>query len=230
MPDVHKGSLETYKLIADAYIHSQFPYSLTDVWHRMGFLGPFGHYVLSSMEGHILEIGAGESSVYLAQLARIFGRKIIHCDLQGSVLLNALTVKGYFCEDTAVLTCGQKPFDTEHKSLLYIGPSDNLFQDILLPPLALAFIDGDHSYEQVKKDFYNVLPYVVDNGFILLHDTYPRNEEWTTATTCGTVYKLRQELEMDTTLDCITLVRGTAMDFGLTIVRKKPKNLPYYRA
>jgi hypothetical protein len=39
-----------------------------------------------------------------------------------------------------------------------------------------VFIDGDHSKEQVLKDFINVKDMVVVDGFIILHDTYPYDE------------------------------------------------------
>ena len=34
----------------------------------------------------------------------------------------------------------------------------------------ILFIDGDHSYEGVKKDFINWEPHVVKGGYILMHD------------------------------------------------------------
>ena len=37
----------------------------------------------------------------------------------------------------------------------------------------MVFIDADHSHEQSLKDFLNVAPYVIDDGFIFFHDTYP---------------------------------------------------------
>jgi cephalosporin hydroxylase len=40
----------------------------------------------------------------------------------------------------------------------------------------LVFIDGDHSKEQVLKDFINVKNMVVDDSFVILHDTYPCDE------------------------------------------------------
>lgn len=40
----------------------------------------------------------------------------------------------------------------------------------------LVFIDGDHSKEQVLKDFINVKDMIIDDGFIILHDTYPCDE------------------------------------------------------
>jgi hypothetical protein len=43
----------------------------------------------------------------------------------------------------------------------------------------LVFIDGDHSKEQVLKDFINVKDMVIDDGFIILHDTYPCDKRMT---------------------------------------------------
>lgn len=40
----------------------------------------------------------------------------------------------------------------------------------------LVFIDGDHSKDQVLKDFQNVEKMVIDDGFVILHDTYPCDE------------------------------------------------------
>lgn len=34
-----------------------------------------------------------------------------------------------------------------------------------------AFIDGDHSYEGVKNDFFNIYPFLSPNGSIAFHDT-----------------------------------------------------------
>jgi hypothetical protein len=38
-------------------------------------------------------------------------------------------------------------------------------------PIAFAYIDGYHSFEQSKKDFENVAEYLVPNGFILFDDS-----------------------------------------------------------
>jgi len=37
------------------------------------------------------------------------------------------------------------------------------------------FIDGDHSYQGVKKDFENYLPFVSSNGLIAFHDIVPND-------------------------------------------------------
>lgn len=35
----------------------------------------------------------------------------------------------------------------------------------------VIFLDGDHSYNGVKDDFYETLPLLKDNGFIIFHDS-----------------------------------------------------------
>lgn len=40
-----------------------------------------------------------------------------------------------------------------------------------LPPVDLAFIDGNHSYEHVRHDFGATLRHARKNSYILLHDT-----------------------------------------------------------
>lgn len=37
-------------------------------------------------------------------------------------------------------------------------------------PISFLFIDGDHSYEQVRKDFFNWEKFVLENGCIAMHD------------------------------------------------------------
>jgi len=209
---VHKGSQETFDYIAK-WIHPDFFHSVNDRWDRMGFLGMFGDYVLSCTGGDILEIGCGESSIYLSHLAKKYSRKIYHCDIAPDKILNPLTVDGYMNKD---------------RGIFHMEPSDGLFIKYPNMSIALGFIDGDHNYIQAKKDFDNLMLCMVDNGYICLHDTYPPSEEYIDENHCGDVYKLRQEIEKDARYDCITLTRGTAMGVGLTIVRKKPKELKYY--
>lgn len=42
-------------------------------------------------------------------------------------------------------------------------------------PIGLLWVDGDHSYENVKFDLYNWEPYVVVGGVIAFHDTFSWN-------------------------------------------------------
>lgn len=40
-----------------------------------------------------------------------------------------------------------------------------------LPEIDVAFIDGNHSYEDVKRDFMNILRHSCKNTYVFLHDT-----------------------------------------------------------
>lgn len=227
MVEVHQESQETYDFIAD-WIDPNFFYSKKDVWHRFGMLGVFGDYVLSCTNGDIAEIGVGESSIYLAELGRKYGRINYHCDISPGKIVNPMTVKGYLPDSAMFAKEEDGLFDPEGYHVLFVGESDNFFKNVKMPPIALAFIDGDHIYDQVKKDFENMAKLVVENGYIILHDTYPPSEDYLREERCGTVYKLRQEIELDRNYDCITLPVGCAIGVGLTIVRKKPAKRTFY--
>jgi hypothetical protein len=45
------------------------------------------------------------------------------------------------------------------------------YQDLVLPPIDIAFIDGSHAYKDVKYDFLKVLEQSHKNTYIFLHDT-----------------------------------------------------------
>ncbi len=223
----HKGSQETKEFLTD-FVDPNFFFSKKDVWHRMGILGVFGDYVLSCTQGDIMEIGCGESSIYLSHLARKYNRCIGHCDIAPDKIINPLTVPGY------MLLEAYHPDPTVRyffigMSEFYMGPSDEYFDKYASETLALSFIDGDHVYHQAKKDYENCLLRTVDNGYVLLHDTYPPTEEYLCPDSkCGDVYRLRQEIEKDDRVDAITLPIGTALGVGITICRKKPAKRAYY--
>jgi len=199
---IHPGALDTYNSLTKE----------TSGWNRMRIVYTLADYALTFSKGAILEIGCGESSVFLGLLSNKYNRPAYFCDFQQSVTTNAKTVPGYFGNYATV----------------YTGKSDDFFKDVKIPELAVVFIDGEHTYEQAWKDFYNVLRLIDTNGLILLHDTLPLSDEFLDLNRCGTVYQLRQELEKDKRFDVFTFPHS-AMDVGLTMVRRKPDNLKYYQ-
>ena len=194
-------------------ILEKFPFNVDYSWARWKLLNVLSDFTLFYVEGDIVEIGIGESSASFTSLSKKYNIKVYHCDISGERVRNHTEAGIYF--------------DLTRNSV-FLGPSDDFFKEINLPPIALGFIDGNHMYEQVKKDFENLFSYVVDHGVIFLHDTYPKGENGIDALNCGTSYILRQELEKDSRVDCFTFVRS-ARNVGLTMVRKKPKDLPFYR-
>lgn len=227
---IHRESQETKDFIAD-FIAPDFFFSKNDSWHRMGMMGVFSDFVLHCTPGAVAEVGVGESSIYLSRVAKKYGRTIFHCDMAPDKILNPLTAAGYLTEEGEDLreTPGGAPkYFTRGNSHFFSCSSDEFFAAIK-EPLAFTFIDGDHNFEQAKKDFVNALMRTVDNGYILLHDTYPPDEEMTHEARCGDVYKLRQWIAGLREVDAITLPRGCCMGVGVTICRKRPAKSPYYQ-
>lgn len=203
----HPGSRELYDRVA-SWHPGPLLFSKEFGWERWGLLGVLSDYVLSFVKGNIVEIGVCETSIFLSHLAEKYNRKVYHCDIQSSVIENCKTVPGYFGKN----------------SQTFCLSSDDFFRSkVVEPPVALAFIDGDHTHEQVRKDFINALTLLDPEGYIFLHDTLPPDKSWTCESRCGTVYKLRKELERDQDFDIFTFP-NSAWGVGLSIVRKRRKN------
>ena len=174
-------------------------------WDRWGLLGVLSDCVLNFVDGNILEIGCGESSVYFSRLAEKYNRRCFHVEYSKSGVENMKNTTGYFGKNSIVYNC----------------KSDKFFQDASTNmKFALAFIDGDHLYQPVQRDFWNASTHLVPGGFIFLHDTYPPDKSWTVEHKCGTVFKLRQDLENLEEWEVFTFP-FTAFNVGLTMVRKK---------
>lgn len=208
---VHPPSLGTYQGVAN-WVSPDFFFSKNIGWENTGIVGVVADFALCFLKGDILEIGCGVSSIYLSALSKKYNRKLYLCDIESGKIINPLSVKGYISEDADFFIC----------------PSDDMFAKNTLSPLAFAFIDGDHTYEQAKKDFWNVEKLLVDDGYILMHDTYPPSEDYVDFNCCGNVYKFRQEIEKDPRFDVLTL-RGRDSYVASTLIRKKSKNRPYYQ-
>ena len=226
----HQESQETVDFICK-FDNSSLPYSVNDGWGRFGMLGVLGDMIIQSLpDTHIVEIGTGESSIYLTQVAKKYGRKIFYCDEARGKITNPLTIPGYLHPNTVLVTGSPNYSEYEHyRGVAYVGQSDDFFRNIKLPPIGLAFIDGEHHYEYVKRDFENIFERLVPDGYIFLHDCYPHSENLVLNDYCADSYKMRQELEHDSRVDCFTFTKLVAVNVGFTMVRKKPLNRPYYQ-
>ena len=82
----------------------------------------------------------------------------------------------------------------------------------------LLFIDADHSYSQVKNDFFGLIKWVpFFKGIVLLHDTYPL-KELAVPNRAGDAWKFAKELHRNyPNFEIVTLPGPTC---GLSIVRK----------
>jgi len=85
------------------------------------------------------------------------------------------------CAETKVIGIDPAPQIEDElaaKISLYRQTSDDFFaqnnlHDLLGGPLALAFIDGLHIFEQVLRDFINLEKYSDPDSLILIHDCLP---------------------------------------------------------
>ena len=117
-----------------------------------------------------------------------------------------------------------KPFGPIANVLAFVESTDTFIRVNLKTTFDMVFIDADHSYEAVKRDFWGVFTHVKNDGIILLHDTYPESESYTSTGYCGDSYKFAQELhEHKDILESMTLPYSP----GLTIVRKRTKQIPW---
>lgn len=189
--------------------YNDFPLFVNYSWNKWRFFAVLSDFILFHTKGDIVEIGIGITSTFFTVLSKKYKRKIYHCDTD-KVKVEQYLLKNIDCNS------------------VFLGFSDDFFKKVKLTPIALGFIDGDHMYEQAKRDFDNLFPYVVDDGFIFIHDTYPPTEDQLAKQACGTSYLLRQKLEKDSRVDCFTFTKS-AFNVGLTMARKKSKDLPFYQ-
>lgn len=188
--------------------YSAFPLPADHDWGKWRLLEMLSDFVLFYVKGDIVEIGIGETTSNFTALSLKFNRIVYHCDI------SSMRIDEY-----------EESFNRERNSVS-VCSSDDFFRDVKLSSIALGFIDGAHMYDQVKKDFENLFMRIVDDGYIFIHDTYPLNAELTKDDACSTSYILRQELEKDNRVDCFTFPESS-YGVGLTMVRKKPKNLSF---
>jgi hypothetical protein len=100
----------------------------------------------------------------------------------------------------------------------YKSTTDDFFQNFI-EKVDIVFIDADHRFEQVKRDFENSLKCLNEHGIIFLHDTDPYEEKYIDPYYCGDSYKMHEWLdETHPELDHITLPVGVA---GITIITRK---------
>ena len=92
--------------------------------------------------------------------------------------------------------------------------------DILLrnPNLHENVIDGSHSHEQSLRDFLNVKDRVIEDGFILMHDSYPFDLGWTSIELCGEVFKTMEYIKKNFYRDFEILT--LPIHPGLSLIKK----------
>lgn len=146
---------------------------------------------LESRNGVIVEIGSwkGKSTILLASGSmKVGGEKVFAIDPH-----KPLAEEGYV-EDT------EAEF---RKNIMAAGVQDHVVPMVMTSeeaakgwskPIRLLWIDGDHRYEQVKRDFLLWSPHVVEGGIIAMHDTIrkkgPKRVLWEDIFRCNRFQKI----------------------------------------
>jgi len=109
----------------------------------------------------------------------------------------------------------------------YNMTSDDFFKNNVVNTYDIVFIDGLHLEEQVDKDIQNALNILNDGGFIVIHDSNPRDEnmgteKWLVAEWNGTVWK--SVVKQNLTNNCVD-VCTVDTDYGCAILTKRKNEL-----
>jgi hypothetical protein len=129
---------------------------------------------------HVLVIGSGYgfSVVCLALALKDNGKgHLSFVDPSYSILANGpfKTVGGTAqWSDPQQVTAHFARFGVERWVTHYRLRSEDFFaryEELRLPSVEIAFVDGNHSYRDVKSDFVSTLRRAHKNSYILLHDT-----------------------------------------------------------
>lgn len=98
------------------------------------------------------------------------------------------------------------------------------------PFIDMLFIDADHRYKAVARDFDNLSPFVVPTtGLILMHDTCPVHECLMVDGYCSDAWKFAVDLRTKRKYKDFEVVTLPGPYFGLTIVRKVGEDDPCRR-
>ena len=169
--------------------------------------------ILHFNPGSIVEIGMGESTTVFAPHAKAANVDLVSCDIKMGGMFNVFDA----------------PLFPRHEC--YIGKSEDFITEFdlkygVIP--SIIFIDGEHTYESIKREVSFFLPRLKHGGVIFMHDAYPRYERYIKVDKYGRkpgdVYKMRQELERDPDVDVFTWPYS-AMNTGLTMVMKHEVNI-----
>ena len=81
----------------------------------------------------------------------------------------------------------------------------------------MIFIDGDHSYSQATKDLESALKHINKGGIVVMHDTCPKDHNYSTEGWCGGVFRVISDLANSRKrLDWWTIPE----DHGVTFIKR----------
>ena len=129
-------------------------------------------------KGNMLEIGVnrGKTTSNLARIAKDENLKFIGVDVT-EVPSTICDAQGPGeCLSANLVGCDISEENKNHVDIHLINPNNPKSLSELLQNLNLkydfVFIDGDHSYAGVKRDYESILPFLSENGVMVFHDVW----------------------------------------------------------
>lgn len=186
------------------------------------FLGAYAKFTNAKT---IVEIGVqnGDATTFLVDAVSVNGGKYYGYDIWESI--GVYSSDGININDV-IHRLIKDGYSSNFYKLTKINTHSDEFKDVLYKDTSgiidFAFIDGDHSYEGVKKDFETIYPMLSEEGSIAFHDTYSHAG-------CRKFVLDLYEKYNDGTFDIINLPYGGGhARFGLSILVKR--SYPLYRS
>lgn len=157
--------------------------------------------ILENVEGCIVDIGMGSSTIVLSRHARKFKRKQYSCD-------------------TNQKKCDWFKDKLDHPdNIIFCGKSTEFIDQFNDKP-ALVFLDGDHRYASTKAEVEFFIDRIGYGGVIFLHDAEPSEEYMKRKGKPVAVEVVRKELELLDSLSTFVWPY-TAGNMGLMMITKK---------
>ncbi len=211
---------------------------ITDYKHDYhSFLGAYAKFINAR---NVVEIGVqtGDCATFLVDAVTINGGKYYGYDIWESIgVYNSDNVDVDDIRHKLIM----EGYNSNFYKLTKINTHSEEFKDVLCNDtngvIDFAFIDGDHSYEGVKRDFELYSNLMSDNGIITIHDTdqnyhntflVPDNQREHFDSFDGPA-KFIKELENNTAWNLVNLKNFIMFDSkrptttGITILAKKDK-------